>query len=63
MILVLLPLTYSIAHGIGFGFITYVAIKVLSFKFREVSWIMYAVAALFLVYFMGGDYLPAQTGE
>ena len=30
LILILIPLTYSISHGIGNGFIAYVAIKVLT---------------------------------
>ncbi len=52
--LVLLPFTYSIAHGVGYGFITFVAIKVLSGKFRQVHVLMYASALLFAVYFAWG---------
>lgn len=47
-----IPLTYSIAHGIGFGFITYVVIKVCTLKFREVHPMMY-VAALLMGVYMG----------
>jgi AGZA family xanthine/uracil permease-like MFS transporter len=52
--LLTIPLTYSIAHGIGYGFITYTAIKVLSGKFREVHVLMYLVAAAFTAYFLFG---------
>jgi AGZA family xanthine/uracil permease-like MFS transporter len=48
--LLTIPLTYSISHGIAFGFVTFVAIKVLSLRFREVHPIMYATAAAFVLY-------------
>jgi len=53
--LLFVPLTYSIAHGIGFGFISFAAIKLLSGKFREVHPIMYGVSGLFAAYFILGD--------
>ena len=37
---IMVPLTYSISHGIGAGFIAYVAIKVLSGRIREVHPLM-----------------------
>ena len=46
--LVAIPLTYSIAHGIGYGLILYAALKLLTGRAREASPILYAVAALFL---------------
>ncbi len=52
--LLVIPLTYSIAHGIGYGFITYVIIKVLSGKMRQVRPLMYVVAAAFAWYFVAG---------
>ena len=51
LILLLTPLTYSISHGIGYGFIAYVAIKLLRGRPREVQPMMYAAAALFVLYF------------
>lgn len=45
-----IPLTYSIAHGIGFGFITYVVIKLLSLKFKQVHPMMYAAAVMMAIY-------------
>jgi adenine/guanine/hypoxanthine permease len=52
--LVLMPFTYSIAHGVGYGFITFVAIKVLSLKFRQVHPLMYGTAFVFAAYFIWG---------
>jgi AGZA family xanthine/uracil permease-like MFS transporter len=52
--LAMVPFTYSISHGIGYGFITFVLIKALSLKFGEVHPLMYAAAALFAAYFVWG---------
>lgn len=52
--LITVPLTYSIAHGIGFGFLSYVVIKVCSGKATEVKALMYLAAGLFLAYFVWG---------
>src|SRR5213083_101507 len=46
-----MPFTWSITNGIGAGFVTYVAIKVLNGKGRQVHWMVYIVAAAFVVYF------------
>jgi AGZA family xanthine/uracil permease-like MFS transporter len=43
--------TFSIAHGIGFGAITFVMIRLLTFRPREVHPLMYVVASSFAVYF------------
>ncbi|MCG8690700.1 MAG: NCS2 family permease, partial [Minwuiales bacterium] len=48
---VTMPLTYSIAHGIGIGFITYAAIKALSGKAADVGPAVWVIAAAFLVKF------------
>jgi AGZA family xanthine/uracil permease-like MFS transporter len=52
VLLTTIPFTYSISHGIGFGFITYVAIKLLSGHVREVHPLLYGSAALFAAYFI-----------
>jgi AGZA family xanthine/uracil permease-like MFS transporter len=44
-----MPLTFSIANGIAFGFITYAAVKLLSGRFAEASPSMLVLAALFIV--------------
>ncbi len=49
---ILVPLTYSISHGIGAGFIAYVAIKALSGHARDVHPLMAASAAAFVAFFV-----------
>ncbi len=46
-----IPLTYSIANGLAFGFCAYTLIKVLRGRFRQVNWMVYVLTALFLVRF------------
>jgi AGZA family xanthine/uracil permease-like MFS transporter len=48
----LISFTYSISHGIGYGFIAFAAIKVLRGRFGEVHPLMYATSASFLAYFV-----------
>ncbi len=47
----LMPLTYNITVGIGAAFVSYVLIKAVRGKVAEVHWLMWVVAAAFLVYF------------
>ncbi|MET9918168.1 MULTISPECIES: NCS2 family permease [unclassified Streptomyces] len=56
-----MPLTYSITNGIGAGFVSYVIIKACLGKAREVHWLLWGTAALFLVYF-GIDPLEQLLG-
>ena len=42
-----IPFTYSIAHGIAFGFITYAVLKLLTGKARDVKAIVWLIAAAF----------------
>ena len=49
--MVMMPFTYSIAEGIAFGMISYVVLKALSGKHKEISLVMYILAALFLLKF------------
>jgi len=44
-----MPLSFSIAHGIGFGFITFAAIKLLSGRGREAGPVVLLLAAAFVV--------------
>jgi AGZA family xanthine/uracil permease-like MFS transporter len=46
-----IPFTFSIAHGISFGFISYVAIKVLAGRARDVSPTVAVIAAAFVAKF------------
>src|SRR2546423_5602266 len=52
--IVTLPLTYSIAHGIGYGFIAFAGMKLLAGRPREVHPLMYVVAGAFAAYFVWG---------
>ncbi|MCK3683720.1 NCS2 family permease [Maribellus sp. YY47] len=45
----LMPLTYSISIGLSFGFISYVVLKTVAGKYKEVSWLMWVIAALSVV--------------
>ncbi|MCI2958972.1 NCS2 family permease [Agromyces atrinae] len=49
-----MPLTYSIANGIGAGFISWVIVRALAGKAREISPLLWIVAAGFLIYFARG---------
>ena len=46
-----MPFTWSITNGIGAGFVTFSAIKLLSGRGARVHWMVYAASAAFLVYF------------
>ena len=50
-----IPLTFSIANGLAFGFTAYTVMHILRGKFREVNWMVYVLTALFLVrfYYLG----------
>ena len=48
---IMVPLTCSISHGIGAGFIAYVAIKVMNGRVREVHPLMAVSAAAFILFF------------
>ncbi|SEN79785.1 putative MFS transporter, AGZA family, xanthine/uracil permease [Duganella sp. CF517] len=44
-----IPFTYSIAHGIAFGFITYAGLKLLTGQARQVKPVVWVIAIVFLV--------------
>lgn len=46
MTFILMPLTYSIANGIAGGIISYVVLKVVTGKYKQVHWMMYILFAL-----------------
>ncbi|GAA3114609.1 MULTISPECIES: NCS2 family permease [Nonomuraea] len=52
--IVIMPFTYSVSNGIGAGFITYVLIKVVRGKGRELHPLLWIVAVLFALYFAIG---------
>jgi adenine/guanine/hypoxanthine permease len=50
--MLVMPFTWSITNGIGGGFVTYVTIKVLNGRGRQVHWMLFLAAVAFVVYFM-----------
>jgi AGZA family xanthine/uracil permease-like MFS transporter len=50
--LVLIPFTYSIANGLGFGIIAWAVLHLATGKFRKQDWLLYVLAVLFLARFI-----------
>ncbi len=51
MTMLVMPFTWSITNGIGAGFVTYTAIKLLRGRGHQLSWMVYLACAAFIVYF------------
>ena len=51
LMLIAMPISSSIGHGIGIGLIAYTLIKVFSGKFKEVSFITYLISLIFILKF------------
>lgn len=49
LIMLGIPLSFSIADGMALGFIAYPIIRILAGKWRETHWLMYLVAILFVL--------------
>ncbi|MBF0311979.1 MAG: NCS2 family permease [Oligoflexia bacterium] len=50
--IVSMPFTFSIANGIALGMITFVAIKLLTGKMREIHWLTALLSAIFVIHFI-----------
>ncbi len=50
-VMIIIPLTMSISHGIGYGFIMHTTIRVLTGRWRDVHPLMYVVSVLFAAAF------------
>jgi AGZA family xanthine/uracil permease-like MFS transporter len=48
---IMMPLAYSIAEGIVFGMLSYVILKLLTGRTKEISVVMYILAVLFIIKF------------
>lgn len=46
-----IPLTYNISYGIGLGFLSYVIIKTLNGKAKQIHWLMWVVSVMFILAF------------
>ncbi len=60
--MILMPLTYDIAVGIGAGFIVWTVIKVVRGKFGEIHPLMWAVSIAFLIFFLQSWIEPLIKG-
>jgi AGZA family xanthine/uracil permease-like MFS transporter len=49
-----MPMTYSIANGIGAGFVAWVLVHALSGRAKQVHWLLWVVAAGFVIFFARG---------
>ena len=52
--IVVMPLTYNIANGIGVGFIAWVLVNAVAGRAKQISPLLWIVAALFIVFFARG---------
>jgi AGZA family xanthine/uracil permease-like MFS transporter len=50
--LILIPLTYSIANGLGFGIIAWAVLHLATGNYRKQDWLLYILAVLFLLRFV-----------
>ncbi|WP_028650036.1 NCS2 family permease [Nocardiopsis sp. CNT312] len=51
MAIIMMPFTYSIANGIGFGLITYAFVSLVTGRARQVHPLLWLVAVVFLIHF------------
>jgi AGZA family xanthine/uracil permease-like MFS transporter len=49
--LIVMPLTFRITDGIAAGFVTYVFLKLVTGRAREVPMLLWLVAGAFVIYF------------
>jgi len=57
--IILMPFTYNISVGIGAGFVSYVVIRVIQGRTKDVHPLLALVAGLFMIYFLSD---PINTG-
>ena len=50
--IIMMPLTFSISEGIVFGILSFVILKLATGKAKDVSWLTYIIAVLFLLKFI-----------
>jgi AGZA family xanthine/uracil permease-like MFS transporter len=50
--IITIPLTFSIANGLAFGFIAYTVLKIARGEFRSVNWLVYVLTILFIARFL-----------
>jgi adenine/guanine/hypoxanthine permease len=50
--IIMIPLTYSIANGLGMGILSYAGLRILAGRFHRKDWLLYLLAILFLARFL-----------
>jgi AGZA family xanthine/uracil permease-like MFS transporter len=50
--IITIPLTFSIANGLAFGFVAYTVLKIARGEFRSVNWLVYVLTILFIARFL-----------
>jgi len=55
--LMMIPMSFSIANGLAFGFIAYTLLRIVRGQWSKVNWLMYILTALFILRFV---YLAAH---
>lgn len=54
--IILMPLTFSIAQGLAFGFLSYALLKLITGKHHQLHWIMYLISIAFVLHFIIGGH-------
>ncbi|RXY99673.1 NCS2 family permease [Fictibacillus sp. S7] len=54
--IILMPLTFSIAQGLAFGFISYTVLKLAVGKHKDMHWMMYVISLAFIINFIWGSH-------
>jgi adenine/guanine/hypoxanthine permease len=54
--IILMPLTFSIAQGLAFGFLSYTILKLLTGKTNQLHWMMYLISIAFIINFIYGGH-------
>lgn len=49
--IILMPLTFSIAEGLAFGFVSFTLLKLLTGRHKELHWMMYIISIAFAIHF------------
>jgi len=52
LIIIGIPVSYSIADGLALGFISYAVVKAFSGRVREISWLTYLLTTVLVLYFL-----------
>jgi AGZA family xanthine/uracil permease-like MFS transporter len=52
--IIMMPLTYSVAQGLAFGFMSYTVIKLIAGRHQENNAVTYTLTALFVLHFVLG---------